>query len=285
MKTRIVLGSMMIALLAGLFWLDWQLEKTGAMAGRGLPMVLVFLPIWGGAFIELRRLGRSAGMELLVGAGMAGTILLAATPFIAQFLPARASPWLLALLVLWLTVVATFVEQMARNRIEGGLIRVVGTLGAVVYLGVGGAVILGIRIHHGMGALVLFLGAVKSTDIGAYFTGSAIGKHKLIPWLSPGKSWEGLVGGLATAAGMSVLLTSVLGLAEMPVWRAAIFGLAVGLAGQFGDLCESLLKRSAQVKDSGSALPQFGGVLDVIDSPLLAGPVALIILELYSTAI
>lgn len=285
MKTRIVLGLIMIGLLAGLLWLDWHLENTNTLPFVALPMVLVFLPIWGGAFIELRRLGRSAGMELLSVSGLVSTIVLAGLPFIAQYRPEGISalPWVL--LVLWLTAMAAFIEQMARNRIEGGLVRVLGTLGGVIYLGVGGAVILGIRMHHGVGALVLFLAAVKSTDIGAYFTGSAIGKHKLIPWLSPGKSWEGLIGGLIAAAGVSVLLTSVLGLVEMGIWQAAIFGLAVGLAGQFGDLCESLLKRSAQVKDSGSVLPQFGGVLDVIDSPLLAGPVALIILELYFTAI
>ncbi len=281
MKTRIILGSIMIGLLAGLLWLDWHLEQTWTANILALPMVLVFLPIWGAGFFELRRLGKSAGMELLAATGLAGAIGLAGLPFLEQFLPEFAYDSTLVLLVLWLTAGAAFVEQMARNRIEGGLVRVMGTLGAVIYLGVGGAVILSIRMHYGIGALVLFLAAVKSTDIGAYFTGSAIGKHKLIPWLSPGKSWEGLIGGLATAAGVSVLLTSVLGLVEMGVWSAVMFGLAVGITGQFGDLCESLLKRSASVKDSGSALPQFGGVLDVIDSPLLAGPVALIILELF----
>ncbi len=283
MKTRIILGSTMIALLAGLFWLDWYLENSATLAVIALPMVLVFLPIWGGAFIELRRLGKSASMELLPVSGLCGAILLAGLPFLtqAQILPDSVGTWPLVLLVLWLTAIGAFVEQMVRSRIDGGLISVMGTLGAVIYLGVGGAVILSIRINYGVGALVLFLAAVKSTDIGAYFTGSAIGKHKLIPWLSPGKSWEGLFGGLFVAAGVSVLLTAVLGLVEMDLWPAVMFGLAVGLTGQFGDLCESLLKRSASVKDSGSAIPQYGGILDVIDSPLIAGPVALIIMELF----
>ncbi|MCP4379805.1 MAG: phosphatidate cytidylyltransferase, partial [bacterium] len=110
-------------------------------------------------------------------------------------------------------------------------------------------------------------------DIGAYFTGSAIGKHKLIPWLSPGKSWEGLIGGLVTAAGVSILITHLAGL-EIAIWQSAIFGVVIGLAGQFGDLCESLLKRSAKLKDSSKMVPEFGGILDIIDSPLLAAPVA-----------
>jgi phosphatidate cytidylyltransferase len=127
--------------------------------------------------------------------------------------------------------------------------------------------------------LVIFLAAAKFTDIGAYFTGSFIGKHKMIPWLSPGKSWEGLVGGLATAAGISVLLAWLLLEGDQPPLRMwAIFGPVVGLAGQFGDLCESLLKRAAGAKDSGALVPEFGGVLDMLDSVLLSAPVATVVL-------
>ena len=64
----------------------------------------------------------------------------------------------------------------------------------------------------------------------------------------------------------------------MGLWQAGVFGACVGLAGQFGDLCESLLKRSAGVKDSGAVLPEFGGVLDIVDSPLLASPAGLLLL-------
>ena len=124
---------------------------------------------------------------------------------------------------------------------------------------------------------MLFLAAVKCTDIGAYFVGSAVGRHKLIVWLSPGKSWEGLIGGLAFAAGVSILVAWAWKI-DAAVWEAAVFGVAVALAGQFGDLCESLLKRSARVKDSGAALPEFGGVLDLLDSPLLAAPVGYVLL-------
>ena len=174
---------------------------------------------------------------------------------------------------------------MIRHRVAGALARVSLTMLAVVYLGAGAALMFAIRMDGRLGvpALVLFLAAVKFTDIGAYFTGTAIGRHKLIPWLSPGKTWEGLAGGLAAAAGISVLAvwafrhvaSSHLSLSYV---QAAIFGVVVGGIGQFGDLSESLLKRSAQVKDSGALVPEFGGILDILDSPLLAAPAAYVLL-------
>ena len=114
----------------------------------------------------------------------------------------------------------------------------------------------------------------KSCDIGAYFTGMSIGRHKLIAWLSPGKTWEGLVGGMVVAALAGAFLLRPLLSIEISLPYALLTGALLGLAGQAGDLIASMLKRDAQVKDSGSALPGFGGVIDVIDSPLLAGPVA-----------
>jgi len=104
--------------------------------------------------------------------------------------------------------------------------------------------------------------------------------------LSAGKSWEGLFGGLALGAGASVLAMLVmnqltpLDKPDLLIWQAALFGGIVGLAGQFGDLSESLLKRSAHVKDSGAVLPEFGGVLDIIDSLVFAAPIGIVVLSL-----
>jgi phosphatidate cytidylyltransferase len=168
-----------------------------------------------------------------------------------------------------------FLEQMITRRTTDAVRTIACTILTVLYLGIGGAMILQIRMDesNGLLKLVMFLAVVKSTDIGAYFTGSAIGRRKLIPWLSPGKSWEGLIGGLAAAAGVSILIAHF-GDIGIAVWQAGLFGVIVGLAGQFGDLCESLFKRSARLKDSSSMVPEFGGVLDIIDSPLIAAPAA-----------
>ena len=122
-------------------------------------------------------------------------------------------------------------------------------------------------------------------------TGTLLGRHKLIPWVSPGKTWEGLVGGLVLSGGVA-MLAIVLSrqvaddprfhqLAEMPLWRAAFIGILFGITGQAGDLLASVLKRDARLKDSGHSLPGFGGVLDVVDSVLLVAPVAFWALKGY----
>ncbi|MEL7238219.1 MAG: phosphatidate cytidylyltransferase, partial [Planctomycetota bacterium] len=109
-------------------------------------------------------------------------------------------------------------------------------------------------------------------------TGKSLGKHKLIPFLSPGKTWEGLAGGVVTAALVGAACAP--GLDLLTWWKGAIFGAVIGVVGQAGDLLESLMKRDADVKDSSQLLPGFGGVLDVIDSPLVAAPVAYLLFGL-----
>lgn len=111
------------------------------------------------------------------------------------------------------------------------------------------------------------------SDTAAFFIGKAIGKHKLAPSISPGKTWEGAFGGLLGSVGVSLifLLSTPLSLAsKLEWWQAVILGLLVSIFGQIGDLVESLLKRNAGVKDSGSLLPGHGGVLDRIDSIIFA---------------
>jgi phosphatidate cytidylyltransferase len=178
-----------------------------------------------------------------------------------------------------LIVAAAFLEQMARYRAGDALRRLAGTALAIGYLGVGGAMIVALR-DYGVGAMVLFLAAVKSADSGAYFVGSAIGKHKLIPWLSPGKSWEGLAGGIGGSIGVTFLAAWGAGI-PLAWWQAVVFGAAMAVIGQFGDLCESLMKRAANVKDSGALMPGFGGLLDLLDSPLIAAAPAYIMFRLW----
>jgi phosphatidate cytidylyltransferase len=136
-----------------------------------------------------------------------------------------------------------------------------------------------IRNHtEGMIWIFFLLGIIFAGDIAALYVGSFFGRHKLCPAVSPGKTIEGSIGGL-----LANLIVGVVGkfffLPQLSWTPAAIFFLAVGVAGQVGDLFESELKRSSHVKDSGGLLPGHGGLLDRIDALLFAAPVAYIFVE------
>ncbi|MBR5963183.1 MAG: phosphatidate cytidylyltransferase [Bacteroidaceae bacterium] len=113
---------------------------------------------------------------------------------------------------------------------------------------------------------------VWSNDTFAYLTGSLLGRHKLFPRVSPGKTWEGSVGGAVLTVGVSVLLWHFWPVLSLPQWMG--LSLVVVVFGTFGDLTESLMKRKLGLKDSGHLLPGHGGILDRIDSLLLAIPAA-----------
>lgn len=140
-------------------------------------------------------------------------------------------------------------------------------------------------VFYGAQLLPLFM-IIWLSDTGAYFAGSLWGKHKLYPSISPKKSVEGLLGGLVLATLCGGLVT--LGKAgtyffhgRLSVWEGLLLGLFVAAAGVLGDLFESLLKRNANVKDSGRLIPGHGGYLDRFDSLLFALPAGYIFLRLF----
>ncbi|MBN1942331.1 MAG: phosphatidate cytidylyltransferase [Phycisphaerae bacterium] len=303
MVKRIVFGVVMAAAALAVIWLEYFISRTGPSAETsnefllGLPTLAVLAALLVVGFFEIGGMARFAGTRLLTPMGIAGTLLIVAWPklvllarqaaelqnessFIGSILRGIDGSFLL---LVGLVIGGVFLNQMVTRRAEGALLRIASTLLAVTYLGVGGAMVLSLRLDYGLGTLLVFLGAVKLTDVGAYFVGSLLGKHKLVPWLSPGKSWEGLLGGLVTAAAAGLAVCGVrnqFAWMSLPLANGEViaFCLILGLAGQFGDLCESLLKRSAGVKDAGNLVPQFGGVLDILDSLLIAAPVAHVLL-------
>jgi phosphatidate cytidylyltransferase len=151
--------------------------------------------------------------------------------------------------------------------------------------------------------LFIFL-TVWTGDIAAFYVGRAFGKHQLAPRISPGKSWEGAAASFAGSIAMGILLTQYgaeLGsrldalhllnrnaqivspsVAQAPIWLAVLLAGAINIAAQFGDLVESMLKRGAGVKDSGTLLPGHGGILDRIDALLFAVPVGMLIFAIAS---
>jgi len=171
------------------------------------------------------------------------------------------------------------------QRTEGTVIMALMATGFTVYLGVFLGFFMLIQVEHSVWWIIGVIAIVKMCDTGAYFTGCSIGRHKLIPWLSPGKTWEGLAGGLlaaiGTAWGLSALSAAWLPAEPViPTWLALLLGLVIGFCGQCGDLVMSMMKRDAGLRDSSSLLPGLGGIMDVLDSPLFVAPIAWWMLQL-----
>ncbi|MBT9560433.1 MAG: phosphatidate cytidylyltransferase [Myxococcales bacterium] len=256
MATRIVTG---LLLAAGAILLLSLGPPVGAYALIQLAALLV------GDELFRIVLGAERTRERYVG-----TTLLAAVVALGWFAPAQA---LLALFVaapILLSLVLFSpddVETLARRAafLVAGFYYLALPLVALVFIGA--------REKGPLEMLALF-GAVFAGDSGAFFAGKFLGKHKLYEKISPKKTWEGAVGGAVASVGGFVLISTLGNLSySLPV--AIGLGFACGVVEQVGDLVESLFKRAAGVKDSGSILPGHGGMLDRVDGLLFAAPVLL----------
>jgi phosphatidate cytidylyltransferase len=132
------------------------------------------------------------------------------------------------------------------------------------------------QMDHGQSLAYSFFAVIWTTDTMAFFVGRQFGRHKLMPRVSPSKTWEGLVGG--TFSGTLVAACAFY-LIHAKVFDGIVFGFVISIVGQIGDLLESAIKRYSGVKDSGGLLPGHGGVLDRFDSSLLTLPVAYYLLR------
>lgn len=188
-----------------------------------------------------------------------------------------------AIAILFTMIIASTaitVIALAKNRdIKGVVAGTAFTVATSAYVAMGIGMFLLLRRDHSAWWIVGVIAIVKMCDTGAFFVGCNLGKHKLIEWVSPAKTWEGLFGGIVVAS-----LTAV-GLAaannhwlqdepEIPLLCAGILGLVFGILGQLGDLLMSIFKRDSGIKDTSTVLPGLGGLLDVLDSLLLVGATA-----------
>jgi phosphatidate cytidylyltransferase len=180
-------------------------------------------------------------------------------------------------------VLAAFVTEMADFHTPGeSVARISLAVWITAYLGLLPCFLVQLRWlgaleangRRGTAALALAIFVPKCCDIGAYFTGRWLGRHPLAPVLSPKKTWEGAIGGLAAAVLAAIGINSAGPVIPGGVLSTVGFGLALGSAGILGDLAESLIKRDCRRKDASQVVPGFGGVLDVIDAILFAAPVA-----------
>ncbi len=293
LRTRLITGTLLVAALVALLWADGAagraVDADGGFARvlggtDGVVIVpfalLLLVPLLG---VELARLLRGAGIDaptwLTVLAATTGAASVRAAPALEPGTGAAT-----VAIAAWATLSAALVVHSRGQRIAGVAAATGGTLLAFVYVGMMVGTWLLVRCEVGPWVMAGAVLTVKASDIGAYAAGMSFGRHKMIPWLSPAKSWEGLAGGIAFAAAVGGAMAWWSGglpdpRDQVPVVLGAATGALLGIVGPFGDLVESLLKRGAGVKDSGSVLPGMGGVFDVLDSPLMAGPVVWLALQ------
>ena len=228
------------------------------------------------ALVEFYSIAAKAGCKPQSESGYAAAlIVIASFVFDEPVLTVAA----LAALVIWSLGAAIF----RPDNLKTALSSVSATVFGVIYVALLAACLIGVRMipdsatktlvpHLASKMLTMFFAIVMLTDTGAYYTGRTLGRHKLAPRVSPGKTIEGAIGGFVTAV-VAGFLCKLTFFPEIPIAHAMALGAALGVIGQFGDLAESLLKRGANVKDSGTLLPGHGGMLDRVDSLLFCAPV------------
>jgi len=192
--------------------------------------------------------------------------------------PAKQPDLILATIAVFL--MALLVSQMFRFRVDFSkmLIGIGVTLLGVMYVAFLGGYLVATRMgfeqlpNLSTHLLGYFFLVVFASDTGAYFTGRAIGKHKLAPAISPGKTIEGLIGGILSAAAVAALATWWF-FPELPYQWSIPLAIVLALVGVLGDLAESAIKRGSKTKDAASILPGHGGFLDRLDSLLFGAPI------------
>lgn len=237
----------------------------------GVYFLSFVLIIAGISFYEYSVMTKVKGANVNINLGLIAIIFLVINQyrfFFSQY------HFLIALFIVLL------IFELFRN--NGSAIQNLGaTLLGVFYLGIFGSTLIGIRefypnidgLYNQGGYLIISIFAtIWICDSAAFFGGTALGKHKLFPRVSPKKSWEGAIFGFVFAI-LAMLLAKNLVLDFLSLKNALVIGFIVGTFGQLGDLAESLIKRDAEVKDSSKLIPGHGGIFDRFDSLLFSSPI------------
>jgi len=280
LKYRLFFGTLMTVFFTAVVifdgWLDGSLTASTAddkaVQGTILCILVAGLIILGQ--FEFSKLAAAKNLKIFAPVSIIASILFAGTWYWLQLIAVPAGIYLF--LVSAFSVSGLLLYQYVLYGTSGIIANCGANYFSIVYLGVLSGFVVGIRIDFGLWPLLMFVFTVKVADIGAYAIGSLFGSHKFSPKISPAKTWEGVAGAIVTGIVVAVLFAKCFGI--MHWCPAAIFGLCCGLAGLCGDLVESMIKRDAEQKDAANNVPGFGGVLDIIDSPLLAAPFAYLFL-------
>lgn len=323
---RVSYGIFALSTLFLLFLVDIEISRAalnfdGPLAallrnGSVVPLVTAFVSVM--CTVELIRFLHARGVEVHRKLAFVAVPLIVLVPWFAasgalgqRSIDVEGHYWMLTSIML--ATVASGLASVSRKDPAGALRDGAGTMLVILYIGLMLSFAVQLRCTRDLAAdqaawfLLIAVFVTKSSDIGGYFVGSAIGRTKLLPRISPGKTLAGTIGGLLASGLVAVFFEKLPQIGEWfgvgpgashlihemtftltsapeaagpyyPICRAFIFGILLSAAGQMGDLFESCFKRDAGMKDSGSIIPTYGGVLDLVDSPLMSLPVAWLLL-------
>ena len=277
--------------------------ETHGRAGRNLPAAIA-IGVGLGAYVVLSLLYLKPAFVVLVAValvlasvelhealkkqGMTSAIIPIAVGSVAisfgSFFAGRQEPVVFSttsvlLASLALTVLASLIWRMPKG-VAGFVSDAAASLLIIAYVPLlGSFAALMLAEGQGVARVVTFLLIVVMSDTGGYIAGVLFGKHPMAPKISPKKSWEGVAGSLilGTAAGICMAIFAL----DVPFWVGIILGVSLVTVGTCGDLIESMIKRDLGIKDMSSFLPGHGGVMDRLDSLLVAAPVAWLIMYLF----
>ncbi|MFC2006248.1 phosphatidate cytidylyltransferase [Chloroflexota bacterium] len=276
-RKRVITALWGIPLLAATVWFD-----------KPLPWFTILAAICGVlAALELYRLVAASKVSPLTYFGLIFTLLfiLSRNSELLSILKTHFDINLLMPLLLTSAVILSLIWLLLRTQKKQALNSWAWTIAGILYVGGLLSYLVALRgLDDGRNWVFFALFTTFSSDSAAFFTGKALGRHPLAPYISPGKTWEGAIGGI-----LGAILISLFFILPTPFilnlkWgQAILLGLLVSIFGQLGDLAESLFKRNMGVKDSGTLLPGHGGVLDRIDSIAFTGIVVYYYVLLLNT--
>ncbi len=237
----------------------------------GTPWLTILAAGWGaGSVWEFYNIiKKSKGISPLTWFGVVWTILFIVSPHINSIPHLNnVSPTSLFLVTAVIIPLLVFLWRPGK---ENAFANWAWTVAGILYIGWLLSFMISLRgLDNGRGWVFLAVLCTFASDSSAYLAGRSLGKHKIAPYISPKKTWEGTVAGVA---GTIIASTILVFLFNLPIawWQVAILGFLISVLGQLGDLVKSLFKRNMEIKDSGNVLPGHGGFLDRIDSLAFAG--------------
>lgn len=283
LKHRLITGPLLSLALIALIYFDERLGCISCECGTtfqpGVLIALLAMLVAPLVALEFGAMANNANIRCSTP-----TLLLSMEAWIiAIYLMPPSMPATKAIAIMATLLVGSFFASIVCLSRGKDLRGVVGgatfSVATAAYVAMGFGLLLLLRRDHSAWWIMGIIATVKMCDTGAFFVGCNLGKHKMIPWISPAKTWEGLIGGLATASltaiGLAALNNHYLPSEPTITYGfAAILGVIFGALGQIGDLVISIFKRDCGIKDASSVLPGLGGILDVLDSLLLVSAVA-----------